>query len=45
MEAMSNHVKPIPEGYHSFTPYMMVEGADKVIEFLKHRRVGLPWAK
>ena len=32
---MSSQVKPIPEGYHSVTPYMMVEGADQLIEFLK----------
>lgn len=28
-------VKPIPEGYHSVTPYLTVRGADKVIDFLK----------
>jgi PhnB protein len=28
-------VKPIPEGYHSVTPYLVVRGADKTIEFLK----------
>jgi Glyoxalase/Bleomycin resistance protein/Dioxygenase superfamily len=28
-------VKPIPEGYHSVTPYLAVEGADKLLEFLK----------
>jgi PhnB protein len=27
--------KPIPEGYHSVTPYLTVRGANKVIEFLK----------
>ena len=27
--------KPIPEGYHSVTPYLTVRGAAKVIEFLK----------
>jgi uncharacterized glyoxalase superfamily protein PhnB len=27
--------KPIPEGYHSVTPYLTVRGAGKVIEFLK----------
>jgi PhnB protein len=25
--------RPIPEGYHSVTPYLMVIGADKLIEF------------
>jgi len=27
--------KPIPNGYHSVTPYLTVRGASKVIEFLK----------
>jgi PhnB protein len=28
-------VKPIPEGYHSVTPYLVVSGVAKLIEFLK----------
>jgi PhnB protein len=28
-------VKPIPEGYHSVTPYLAVEGADTLLEFVK----------
>jgi uncharacterized glyoxalase superfamily protein PhnB len=28
-------VKPVPEGFHSVTPYLTVRGADKVIDFLK----------
>lgn len=28
-------VKPIPEGYHTITPYLIVEGADKLIEFIE----------
>jgi PhnB protein len=28
-------VKPIPEGYHSVTPYLIVKGAGKAIEFYK----------
>jgi PhnB protein len=28
-------VKPIPDGYHSVTPVLTVEGAAKLIEFLK----------
>jgi len=28
-------VKPIPEGYHTITPYLTVQGADKLIDFLK----------
>jgi PhnB protein len=27
--------KPIPEGYHTATPYLVVKGADKTIQFLK----------
>jgi PhnB protein len=27
--------KPIPDGYHSLTPYISVKGADKAIEFYK----------
>lgn len=28
-------VKPIPDGYHSVTPYLIVQGADKLLDFLK----------
>ena len=28
-------VKPIPEGYHSVTPYLIVDGAGKAIDFYK----------
>ena len=28
-------VQPIPEGYHSVTPYLIVEGAAKLIDFAK----------
>jgi PhnB protein len=28
-------VKPIPEGYHTVTPMLVVEGVDKLINFLK----------
>lgn len=28
-------VRPIPEGYHSITPYLIVSGADKLIDFMK----------
>jgi PhnB protein len=28
-------VKPIPDGYHTVTPYLIVEGASSLIEFLK----------
>src|SRR5690242_14821184 len=32
---MPNPVKPIPEGYHTVTPYLVVHGADKVLDFVK----------
>ena len=28
-------VKPIPKGYHSVTPYLMIKGAAEMIEFTK----------
>jgi PhnB protein len=28
-------VKPIPDGYHSLTPFIVAKGADKLIAFLK----------
>ena len=28
-------IKPIPEGFHTVTPYLMVQGASKLIDFLK----------
>ncbi len=31
---MSNE-KAVPEGYHTITPYLIVEGADKLVAFLK----------
>jgi PhnB protein len=32
---MANQVKPVPEGYHTVTPYLVVDGAEKVIRFMK----------
>ena len=32
---MANKVRPIPEGYHSVTPYLICDGAAKAIEFYK----------
>src|SRR5213082_2146174 len=29
-------VKPIPEGYHTVTPYLTVQGADEVIKFVEN---------
>jgi PhnB protein len=31
----ANMVKPIPDGYHSLTPYLCCRNADKAIEFYK----------
>ncbi len=28
-------VKPIPDGYHTVTPYLMVQGAAKLLDFLQ----------
>ena len=32
---MTSEVKPIPDGYHAVTPYLIVKGAAKAIEFYK----------
>src|SRR6478672_10063449 len=32
---MTKAVKPIPDGYHSVTPYMIIKGAADAIEFYK----------
>ncbi|MCP3467541.1 glyoxalase/bleomycin resistance/extradiol dioxygenase family protein [Bradyrhizobium sp. CCGUVB23] len=32
---MATQVKPVPEGYHTVTPYLVVDGAEKVIHFMK----------
>jgi uncharacterized glyoxalase superfamily protein PhnB len=32
---MATHVKPVPEGYHTVTPYLVVDGAERVIRFMK----------
>ena len=32
---MAAHVKPIPEGFHTITPYVVADGAEKVIGFMK----------
>ncbi len=33
---MKNAVKPIPENYHAVTPYLIVNGAAKAIDFYKN---------
>jgi PhnB protein len=32
---MSSSVRPVPEGYHSVTPYLAVDGAAEAIDFYK----------
>jgi PhnB protein len=32
---MSDQVKPIPEGYHTVTPYLIIQDAAKAIDFYK----------
>lgn len=32
---MSNSVKPVPEGYHTVTPYLICDGAAQAIDFYK----------
>src|SRR5215472_354968 len=32
---MAKHVKPIPEGYHSVTPYLSIKDAARALEFYK----------
>jgi len=32
---MTTSVKPVPEGYHNVTPYLIVDGASGAIEFYK----------
>jgi len=35
MQSVATKVKPIPEGYHSLTPILTVDGASSLISFLK----------
>ena len=32
---MAAQVKPVPDGYHTVTPYLVVDGAEKIIHFMK----------
>jgi PhnB protein len=32
---MANKTKPVPDGYHSITPYLIIKDAAKAIEFYK----------
>jgi uncharacterized glyoxalase superfamily protein PhnB len=33
---MAAKVKPIPDGFHTVTPYLIVDGAEKVISFMQN---------
>jgi PhnB protein len=35
MKPVTSKVKPIPERYHSVTPYLVVQGVPKLLDFLK----------
>jgi len=35
MKPVTTKVKPVPERYHSVTPYLVVEGVPKLLEFLR----------
>ena len=35
MQSITREVKPVPQGYHSVSPYLIVEGAPRLIDFLK----------
>ena len=32
---MSSRIRPIPSGFHTLTPHLVVKGASKAIEFYK----------
>jgi PhnB protein len=34
--AMAAKVKPIPKGFHTVTPYLIVEGAERIVQFMKN---------
>ena len=33
---MATKVKPIPDGHHTLTPYLVVDGAERVVQFMKN---------
>src|SRR5581483_5587198 len=33
--AMATQAKPIPDGYHTLTPYLVVDGAERIVQFMK----------
>jgi PhnB protein len=34
--AMAAKVKPVPDGYHTLTPYLVVDGAERIVQFMKN---------
>jgi PhnB protein len=32
---MATQVKPVPDGYHTLTPYLVVDGAETIVQFMK----------
>src|SRR5438876_123628 len=36
MQTVTSNTKPIPQKYGTVTPYLIVDGVPKLIEFLKH---------
>jgi PhnB protein len=35
MTNMTANVKPVPDGYHTITPYIIIKDAERAIEFYK----------
>src|SRR5438046_10024345 len=35
MEVIMNKVKPVPQGYRTATPYLIIDGAAKALDFYK----------
>jgi len=33
---MATQVKPVPDGYHTLTPYLVVDGAERIVQFMKN---------
>src|SRR2546426_10911691 len=36
MQSVTSRVNPIPQGYGTVTPYLIVDGVPRLIDFLKH---------
>ena len=33
---MATKVKPVPDGFHTITPYLVVDGAEKLVTFMQN---------